>query len=57
MQKRWEMTKWVTSYIDENMDTWEKERLERDINIREKILDWNRKSRHEKSEKLKNQAQ
>ena len=48
MQKRWEMMKWVIPYIDENMDRWEKERLERDRNSREKMMDWKRKSRHEK---------
>ena len=30
--RRWEMMKWVTKYIDENSDKWEKEKTDRKIN-------------------------
>ena len=30
--RRWEMMKWVTKYIDENSDKWEKEKTDRKMN-------------------------
>ena len=28
LEERWAMAKWVTSYIDENTDKWEREKKE-----------------------------
>ena len=31
LEERWAMTKWITSYIDENTDKCEKEKKEREL--------------------------
>ena len=31
LEERWAMTKWITRYIDENADKWEKEKKEREL--------------------------
>jgi hypothetical protein len=29
LEKRWEMMRWITTYIDENSESWENEKKER----------------------------
>ena len=44
------MTKWITSYIDENTEKWEKEKKEREDNSEKLIANWARSTRFEKIE-------
>ena len=57
-EKRWEMTRWLHSYIEENSSNWEKEKIRRIEERKERIEAWERNSRFEKikvlKEKLKN---
>ena len=31
LEERWAITKWITRYIDESTDKWEKEKKEREL--------------------------
>ena len=53
LQSKWEMMRWVTKYLAENMDRWELERKERDRDMKKKIDDWNRQTRHEKIREIR----
>ena len=48
LEKRWEMMKWVTQYIDENSDKWEREKMDRQTNVQNWLQDWARMTRLEK---------
>ena len=53
VKERWAMMRWVTEFIEENSERWEKERnmgLEKE---RKELLDWEKSSRFEKIKKLK----
>ena len=38
MEERWETLKWVNSYIRENQERWEFEKLERSENLRMRLM-------------------
>ena len=38
MEERWETMKWVNSYIRENQERWEFEKLERSENLRMRLM-------------------
>ena len=46
--ERWEMTKWLTKYTDENTEKWAREKKEREENERKWLEDWARMTRLEK---------
>ena len=52
-EKRWEMTKWVHGYIEENCKKWEMERFKRIEERNKKLDDWERNSRMERIKILK----
>ena len=52
-EKRLEMTKWIHSYIKENSDNWEKEKIKRINKKNEEIANWERKTILEKIKTLK----
>ena len=58
ISKRWEMMKWLTAFLKENNERWQKEKFEREKNEKKKIEMWEKKLRFEKikylKEKLKN---
>ena len=47
------MARWVTNYIDENQDRWEKEKKARETDARRKAEDWHKMQRFEKIRMLK----
>ena len=53
LEKRWEMAKWVTSYIKENEERWAKDKLDREKNQKKWLDDWARKSRFEKIREIR----
>ena len=42
MEERWEIVRWLTSYIGENSDRWEAEKRERDQHLKRKLDEWDR---------------
>jgi hypothetical protein len=53
LYKRWEMMRWVTKYIDENSEKWEREKEKRDQNNQQRLQEWARLSRFEKIPQIK----
>ena len=53
VKERWAMMRWVTEFIEENSERWEKERNIRLEKERKELLDWEKSSRFEKIKKLK----
>ena len=53
IQEKWALMRWVTAFIEENSETWEKERKERIEKERKEIYEWERKNRLEKIKELK----
>ena len=53
VKERWAMMRWVTEFIEENSEKWEKERNIRLEKERKELLDWEKSSRFEKIKKLK----
>ena len=53
IQEKWALMRWVTAFIEENSETWEKERKERIKKERKEIYEWERKNRLEKIKELK----
>merc|ERR1711954_240879 len=40
--------RWVTKYIDENSEKWEREKVERENEVNKQLNDWDKKRRKEK---------
>ena len=53
ISERWAIQKWITKFIDDNVENWEKEKLEREIENRKEIEHWNKLKRIEKINLLK----
>ena len=53
LEKSWEMTRWLTRYIDENSNRWKKEKEERKETEKERAEAWLKASRFEKIRILK----
>ena len=53
LESRWEMAKWITSYITENEKKWEKEKTEREKSHQKWQDDWARKTRFEKIKEIR----
>ena len=53
LQEKWAMYRWINEYIAENKQEWERTRKIREKERNEKILDWEKKSRHEKIKTLR----
>ena len=53
LQEKWEMLRWITTYLEKNIERWEKEREERKGENEKKIADWEKKSRFEKIRKIR----
>ena len=50
LEKRFETIRWVTSFIEENQEKWEKEKIERDLERERKLQEWEKN----KIDKVKN---
>ena len=48
LETRWEMAKWITSYITENEEKWGREKLERENYQNKWMESWARKTRLER---------
>ena len=45
MEEKWEMLRWITRFIDENKDRWERERIQREKSMKaETASTWREKS-------------
>ena len=51
--ERWAMMKWVTEFLKENFETWEKEKEDREKRERKELEEWERTKRLEKVRILK----
>ena len=56
LKERWAMTRWLTSYIDENSTRWKAEKDQRQLNEIEKAESWKKMNRLEKVRILKEKA-
>ena len=48
LEERWEMARWITTYISENEDRWLREKKERNMNEKKRLESWARMTRLEK---------
>ena len=53
LEMRWEMAKWITSYINENEEKWGKEKQDREKRNKNWIEKWAKKTRLEKIKEIK----
>jgi hypothetical protein len=53
LERKWEMLRWVTDFLKENGERWRDEGNEREEEAKKKLADWERRSRLEKIEILK----
>ena len=53
LSQHWGMLRWITEFIQENQEGWEKQKLEREKQAKEELEIWNKCKRLEKIEKLK----
>ena len=53
MQQRWEMSRWVSQYIEQNQESWERGEREREIERKKKVSEWEKMKRFEKIEYLR----
>ena len=53
LRKRWEMLDWLTSFLEENQETWEKNRKLRETENRTELEKWEKSKRLEKIAILK----
>ena len=53
MQQRWEMLRWVSQYIEQNQESWERGEREREIERKKKVSEWEKMKRFEKIEYLR----
>ena len=51
--KRWEMLRWLTSFLQENQEAWEESRIEREKENEKSLNDWEKTKRFEKIKILK----
>ena len=52
-EKRWEMSKWIHKYIEDNSLKWERERKRRKEEEEERLKEWEKSTRFEKIQILK----
>jgi hypothetical protein len=57
LQKRWDMMKWVSKYLDENTDRWKIEKEQRETETQLRLQDWAKLSRFEKIKHLKHELE
>ena len=48
LKEVWDMMRWVTEYLEENNEVWEKEKMEREQDKEKMIREWEKAGRHEK---------
>ena len=48
LKERWEMARWIASYIDENSDRWKREKESRDLDEKRKAEEWKKMERLDK---------
>jgi hypothetical protein len=53
LEESWNMLRWVTRYIEENQESWEKEMEDRQELGKEKMKEWEKLSRLEKIKKIR----
>ena len=53
LEERWEMTKWLTQYIDQNTEKWTRQKKEREENEKKWLQDWARMTRMEKIQPIR----
>ena len=53
LSQHWAMLRWVTEFIHENQEKWDKERVEKEKEASEELEKWNKYRRFEKISKLK----
>ena len=54
LEKKWEMLRWLTNFIDENKDSWDEVNRE-EKKMKSVLTDWAEKSREEKIEIVKSE--
>ena len=57
LEKKWEMLRWITTFIDENQEKWLKEGRERMDKREQELGEWDRTSRFNKIKFLKKKHQ
>ena len=53
IEENWELLKWSTGYISENMEQWREESRLQEMEARRELEEWDKLKRKEKIEKLK----
>ena len=53
LSQHWEMLRWITEFIQEHQDDWDKKRIEEEERIKEELEEWNKSKRLEKIKKTK----
>ena len=53
LEMRWEMAKWITSYINENEEKWGREKQDREKSNNKWMENWAKKTRFEKIREIK----
>ena len=53
LEEKWTRLRWVTEFIDENKDKWERWRREREKDIGESLESWDDKDRENKIKMLR----
>ena len=53
LENRWEMARWITSYISENEERWTREKFEREKSEKKWISEWAKMTRLEKIRRIK----
>ena len=53
LQEAWETLRWISKYVEENSELWEIEKLEREVERRKKIEEWEKLKRFERIEYLR----
>ena len=51
--QHWEMLRWITGYIQDNQEKWEKKKLEDEKKINKDLEEWEKMKRFEKISKLR----
>ena len=57
LEERWAMTRWLTSYIDENQEKWKTESEDRQKNEKKRAAEWHKMERFEKIRIVKEKLQ
>ena len=53
LTEKWVLYRWITEYIDENNERWDRERTDRKETEEKRIAEWEKKNRFEKIRELK----